>query len=221
MAARRKSTVRVLLLAANPSNTGNLRLDLEARNIQEVLDRAEVASEVRYVTAVRPRDLPKKLRTFRPNFVHFSVHGARNEGIILDDASGRATIVPEEALASLFQLFRGVKCVFLNSCYSSTQAAIIAKFVPYVIGMREAISDSAAMEFSFGFYQAISDGETIPFAFRYGVTAIRLANISTEWHVPELFRTPSRSKRTMPIESAPPQHPQTPGDLKVRTPDVE
>jgi CHAT domain len=203
MAARRKSTVRVLLLAANPSNSGNLRLDQEARDIQEVLDRAEVVAEVRYVTAVRPRDLPKKLRAFRPNFVHFSGHGEKSEGIILENASGRATIVPEDALASLFQLFRGVKCVFLNSCYSNTQAAIIAKYVPYVIGMREAISDSAAMEFSFGFYQAISDGETIPYAFRYGVTAIRLANISTEWHIPELFRTPSRSKQRGPLDQRP------------------
>jgi tetratricopeptide (TPR) repeat protein len=192
MQTRRRQAIRILLLAANPLNTTTLRLDHEARDIQEVLERAEVPSEVRHFTAVRARDIPRKLRTFRPNFVHFSGHGEKDKGIVLEDVSGRASFVPHDALASLFKLFKPVKCVILNSCYSHAQSISIVEHVPYVIGMSEAIGDKAATEFAFGFYQAIGDGASIPSAFEYGKTAIRLANLSNHSQVPILLRKEKR-----------------------------
>ncbi len=187
MPLRSAKIVRILVLAANPSDTSPLRLDQEIRDIREALERAEVKSEVANVTAVRPRDLPRKLRKFRPTFVHFSGHGERERGILLENADGRASAVSGGALASLFQLVKGVKCVLLNSCYSRDQAEVIAGYVPYVIGMKEEIDDKIAIEFAFGFYQAIADGESIPSAFDYGKIAVRLANLSTEFNTPVLI----------------------------------
>ena len=57
--------------------------------------------------------------------------------------------VSTEALAGLFALFASsVECVVLNACYSAVQAEAIAEHIPHVIGMSQAISDQAAMEFA-------------------------------------------------------------------------
>jgi hypothetical protein len=183
-----------LLLSANPLDTETIRLDEEARTIEEVLAQAQILPEVYYATALRPRDLPKKLRTVRPHFVHFSGHGKENKGIVLENDQGLAQLIPQEALSWLFRLVKGVKCVFLNCCYSDSQAEAIAQYVPYVIGTKDAISDRAAIEFSFGFYQAIGDGETVPSAFEFGKNAIALEDYLDESSIPILFRRKTRKK---------------------------
>ena len=121
-----------------------------------------------------------------PNIIHFSGHG-KQEGIILQDESGRPKTVTAEALASLFNLFKdSVKCVFLNSCYSEHQAKAIKLHIPYVIGMKTGISDKAAIAFSTGFYKAIGAGREIPFAFELGITAIKLEGGSDD-NIPVLL----------------------------------
>jgi hypothetical protein len=71
----------------------------------------------------------------------------------LSQPIGQAKFVDAEALAGLFKLFADrVQCVILNACYSEVQAEAIARYIPYVIGMSEAIGDRAAIEFSVGFY---------------------------------------------------------------------
>ena len=186
MPSRRHEKIRILFLAANPLDTEALRLDHEAREIGEVLDRANIDCDIHF--AVRTRDIPHALRRFRPNFVHFSGHGEKDKGIVLESASGRANFVPKQALAQLFQIFQGVKCVVFNSCYSREQARVVAQHVPFVIGMSQEISDEAAIEFAFGFYHAIRDGVDIPKAFEYGKLAVGLTDeIADEFDVPVLF----------------------------------
>ena len=90
---------------------------------------------------------------------------------------GQSNVVTLEALAGLFELFRGVECVLLNTRYSEAQAEAIAKSVDYVIGMDQEIGDQAAIEFSKAFYDAIGVGESIEFAYKLGCNAIRLIGI--------------------------------------------
>ena len=181
-----REKIKILFLAANPLDSRALRLDQEAREIGEVLDRANIACEVHF--AVRTRDIPHALRRFWPNFVHFSGHGEKDKGIILEDASGHAIFVQKQALARVFQIFEGVKCVVFNSCHSREQARVVAQHVPFVIGMSQKISDKAAIEFAFGFYQAVRDGEDIAKAFEYGKLAVGLTyGIADEIDVPVLY----------------------------------
>ena len=61
-----------------------------------------------------------------------------------------------DTLAGFFELFADkLECVVLNACYSEIQAEVIAKHIPYVIGMKKAIGDTAAIEFSVAFYDAL------------------------------------------------------------------
>jgi len=66
----------------------------------------------------------------------------------------------------------------LNGCYSKAQANEIAKHIPYVIGMNQAIGDKAAIAFAVGFYDALGAGRSIEFAYNFGCTAIQLEGIA-------------------------------------------
>lgn len=67
--------------------------------------------------------------------------------------------------------------MLLNACYSEIQANAIAKHIDYVIGMKKAIDDFAAITFAIGFYQALGAGRSIEEAYKCGCTLIRLRNI--------------------------------------------
>lgn len=170
----------ILILAANPRDTTQLRLDQEVRDIEEALERAEHRDQfvLKSKLAVRPRDIQRAMLDIKPSIVHFSGHGAGDEGLVFEDNAGLVKQVDGEALAGLFELFADqVECVVLNGCYSEVQAKAIAEHINYVIGMKKAIGDKAAIEFAVGFYDALGAGEPVKFAYKFGCAAIRLARI--------------------------------------------
>ncbi|KYC35890.1 hypothetical protein WA1_48630 [Scytonema hofmannii PCC 7110] len=174
---------KILILAANPKGTSQLRLDEELREIEQGLQRARQREqfEIKSALAVRSRDIHRSILDFKPNIVHFSGHGAGLDGLIFEDETGQAKLVDALALARLFKLFGNrVKCVVLNACYSEIQAKAIAQHIDYVIGMRQAVGDKAAIEFAVGFYDALGAGESIEFAYELGCTLIQIQGIAEE-----------------------------------------
>lgn len=169
----------ILILAANPKDTRKLRLDEEVREIENGLERAKNREQfvLEDKLAVRPRDVQRAMLDLNPQIVHFSGHGAGDEGLIFEDETGQTKLVDGEALAGLFELFPKVECVVLNGCYSEIQAQAIAQHVEYVSGMKKAIGDKAAIEFAVGFYDALGSGRPVEFAYKLGCAAIRLAGI--------------------------------------------
>jgi hypothetical protein len=100
---------------------------------------------------------------------------------MFEDEAGQPKLVSAEAISSLFALFSDqVECVVLNACYSETQAKAIAQHIPYVVGMKRAIGDKAAIEFAIGFYDAILAGRDVEFAYKLGCSAIQMAGIPEE-----------------------------------------
>jgi len=166
----------ILLLAANPKGTQSLRLQEEEREIRERLRLAGYGkTPINSTGATRPRDVQQAMLDFKPQIVHFSGHGAGQEGLVFEDKIGQEKVVGSEALADLFRLFSNrVECVVLNACYAKFQAEAIAQHIDYVIGMSKAIGDKAAIEFSVGFYSALGSGEPIEFAYEMGCNAILL-----------------------------------------------
>ncbi len=210
----------ILIFAANPKATSQLRLDQEVRDIAEGLKlsihRDNFALDARW--AVRPRDMQRAMLEKNPRIVHFCGHSEGHsslisegkdpqnvdrklvavtegeifpdiaEGLVLEDEAGQAKLVDGASLASLFKLFADqVECVILNSCFSQVQAEAIAQYIPYVVGMNQAIGDKAAIEFAVGFYDALGAGRSIEFAYELGCSAIRLAGIA-EYLTPVLIK---------------------------------
>lgn len=167
----------VLLLAANPKNSSQLRLSEEVREIDEGLTKRSRYREqfkLESKLAVRQRDFYRHMLDIQPQIVHFSGHGAGEDGIVLEDETGNATFVQADMLASMFKLFasKGVECVLFNACYSEVQAEAVSQYIPYVIGMNKPIGDKAAIDFAVAFYDALGAGETMEFAFELGCSQL-------------------------------------------------
>ncbi|NET32666.1 MAG: CHAT domain-containing protein [Cyanothece sp. SIO1E1] len=171
---------KILVLAANPLDTTRLRLPKEVREIQAGLalsdgcDRFEVISQ----WAVQPDDLRRALLKYEPQIVHFSGHGAGEQGLVFESETGQAKQVSGQALSRLFRLCPSVECVLLNACYSQVQAEAIVQHIDYVVGMTQAIGDRAAIKFAVGFYDALGYGRPVPEAYEFGLAAIDLEGIN-------------------------------------------
>lgn len=173
---------KILILSANPKDTARLGLDVEVREIEEALELAinRDAFEVIKKSAVRVTDLRRALLKYRPHIVHFSGHGAGEQGLVLENDVGQMHLVSTEALAGLFKALEPdeVECVLLNACYSEVQASAIHQSVDCVIGMNQPIGDKAAIQFSEGFYDALGAGSAYDKAFEIGCSAIALEGSS-------------------------------------------
>ncbi len=170
--------VRILFLAANPTDTDPLRLGEEVRTIDERLREADYRDQLDLVPhfAVRLEDLSKSLLRYKPHLVHFSGHGSPSGAIILEDASGQSSEVSPKALGDLFGILReNLRCVVLNACYSATQAKEVTDGIDCVIGTTRRISDPAAIRFAGGFYTGLGYGKSIATAFALGQNEIDLA----------------------------------------------
>ncbi|MEN8445478.1 MAG: pentapeptide repeat-containing protein, partial [Cyanobacteria bacterium J06555_13] len=193
----------ILILAANPKGTTSLRLSEEARDLQTGLERSRYRDyfTIHQRWAVTTTDVRRALLDCKPSIVHFSGHGLGSEildgklsssrkahavsetsveveGLLFENESGQSQLVAAEALADLFSLFSNhVECVVLNACFSEKQANAISFYIPYVVGMRRAIGDQAAIKFSLGFYDALLAGESVNFAYRLGCNAIQLEGL--------------------------------------------
>ena len=177
----------ILILASSPVNEARLRLDKEVREINEGLRRSQKRDQFKIEQrwAVQTDDLRRALLDTEPQIVHFCGHGTGSEGILVEDNDGHSKLVSTEALASLFELCADhVECVLLNACYSEVQADAIVQHIAHVIGMSDAIGDTAAIKFSTGFYDAIGAGKSIEDAYKFGCNAIQLENIP-EYLIPK------------------------------------
>ncbi|NJR18093.1 MAG: CHAT domain-containing protein [Calothrix sp. CSU_2_0] len=205
---------KILVLSANPKGTKPLRLDEEIREIKEGLRLAKKRDsfEIESASAVRDIDIHRSILNYNPQIIHFSGHGAEEEGLIFEDNTGQPKLVDAEALAGLFELFADeVKCVLLNACYSEIQAQAIAQHIDYVIGMSKQIGDKAAIKFAVGFYDGMGAGRDVEFAYKLGCRVIRMAGIQ-EHLTPKLLRKQDlrgASINITPVQPSPPEDART------------
>lgn len=175
--------IKLLVLAANPTDTDPLRLGLEVRMIESRIRSSSGASKftVRSAWAVTADELMYQLNSFEPNIVHFVGHGNQNGEIFLEGESGQSKPVSPDALARVFASFgRWLQVVVLNACYSATQAQSLSDKVDAVIGMVDSVSDDAAIEFSASFYRALSFGRSVQEAFDQATAALMLHGLPDE-----------------------------------------
>lgn len=194
--------IKILILTANPSNTDRLRLDQEVREIEAELLRAKSRDAFELISkwAVRVDDLARALLDHNPQIIHFSGHGGGEDGLALEDDTGKLQLVKTEALTRLFKLARNtVKCVLLNACYSQVQATSIHQHIDCVIGMNTAIGDKAAIQFASKFYQALAAGRSFQYAYDFACTILDLSG-STESSTPQLL---NRNEADNPLAIAP------------------
>jgi Effector-associated domain 11/CHAT domain len=194
----------ILVLTANPSETTEIRIDIEIREIRTAILKAQFhdSFNLQQAHAVRVNDLHDLLLYHKPQIVHFSGHGSSAGEIILENVAREdqqnlreielkgtknrviknSGHVSAQALGKTFAALKhyGVRCVVLNACYSQKQAEAIAEHVGCVIGMSKAIGDSSAISFATSFYRALAYGENLQTAFELGKAEIDLEGLGEE-----------------------------------------
>ncbi len=221
----------LLILAANPKGTERLRLDEEVKKIEQGLERSKRRDQFKLVVkwAVTDDDLRRAMLDNEPEIVHFSGHGVGSGhgdsgrdfvteredgtgGLAFENDSGQVQLITGDALARLFELCAdSVKCVVLNACYSEAQANAIAEHIDYVVGMKKAIGDEAAIKFAVGFYDALGAGRDVEKAFKFGCIAIDLKGI------PE-YLTPVLKKKSISATIPTAPSPSVPGSGTATVP---
>jgi hypothetical protein len=189
MASPHPANVVILFLAADPANGIHLKLDDEARAIEQRIRASDYRDTLILLTkwAVRPDDLLQYLNQHKPHVVHFSGHASRSEEIVLVADDGQPKPVDKRALRSLFHTLRdNIRIVVLNACFSRPQAEAIAEDIDCTVGMKEAIGDKAAITFSAAFYRALGFGRSVKNSFDQGVAAMQLEGIGED-STPELL----------------------------------
>ena len=166
---------KILILAANPRQ--DLDLKHEIHILKSVIERSQVDDEfeVKIGFGVSSSEIQRLFLEHQPRIVHFCGHGAGEQGLVFEDDEESGKFVSNEALSDLFKHFANqVECVLLNACYSDIQATEISHQITYVIGMKQAFRDDAAIVFTRGFYQALAYRESIENAYNLGCNAIKL-----------------------------------------------
>ena len=190
----------ILVLAANPT-TAQLQLDEEVRNIRAALERSKDRDRFKLETrsAVRWKDVRRAIEDLQPEVVHFSGHGAGEEGLLLEDEEGGGVrYVSADALRRMFELFPCVECVVLNACYSEVQARAIYRHVSCVIGMSLSVGDRAARDFAEAFYDGLGAGRVYGEAFDLGLSGI--ANDVEVWTPMRLWRKTEQPTQAIELE---------------------
>jgi hypothetical protein len=181
--------IKVLLLAANPVDTGTLRLGNEARAIFDQVEMGSRRQEFEIINqlAVRASDLQRILFKYEPDIVHFSGHGSKVGEIVLQDDLGHSKQVKKEALTRLFTLHKGnIRVVFLNACFSKDQATAISDVIDYTIGTNKEVGDNAAIVFAAAFYRALAFDRSVNFAFESAQAELDVQSIKGS-DTPEFF----------------------------------
>lgn len=167
----------VLFFATNPIGTSQLRLDEEARAIQEMIRKSEHRDSISFETrwAVRPLDILQAINEINPDIVHFSGHGAETGELVLENIDGSPRLVSTEAITQTIMASSDkIQLLFFNACFSSEQAESVVKCVDVAVGMSKAIGDRAACVFAAQFYSALGFGCSVQRAFNQAKAALIL-----------------------------------------------
>lgn len=167
----------ILFLAANPLDTGQLRLGDEVKGIQKAFERAKNRDNFSLQSrwAVTIDELALALQEFEdgPLILHFAGHG-EDDAIYLEGDDHNKVRVEGAALRDFLALFPTIQCVVLNACYSEDLAAALAEAVPCVIGMKVAVANTAAIDFSVAFYDGVGKSTDYKRAFDLAVGRLKL-----------------------------------------------
>ena len=139
-------------MAATPDDKIYVNVVKEGTEIQQTLDGQRDKFQFFHSLGITKDHFLDDLERYRPDILHFSGHGTEYSSLVFQDGDELSSEQLEKTFQSL--PFK-ISVVFLNACYSKQQARSISKYVDYIIGMKKAVSDEAAIIFSSKFYKSL------------------------------------------------------------------
>jgi Effector-associated domain 1/CHAT domain len=156
----RTAPVRVLVIGASPSDPDlpYVRADREAHVIDAVARPDRI--EVKTVVGAEATDL-EKVRTFRPDILHFVCHG-EDGCLIFNDTRGEADPVEAERIVELLRHYRAedgvrLRAIVLAACDGQTLVPFFTDVADVVIGHRGKLADPCGEAFARQLYRLLGD----------------------------------------------------------------
>jgi len=181
--------VDILFMGIGPTDESRLRLDQEAREIENRIRSSDFRDCFNFKSkwAVRVDDFFQYLNEIKPHIVHFSGHGSSCGGMAFEDASGNAKIVSPRALAEALSTMKdNIQVVVFNACHSHLVAKEISNNIDCSIGMLDSINDESAIQFSAAFYRSLGFGKSVSRAFREARSSLIMEGLPGD-HLLELY----------------------------------
>lgn len=179
--------LKILMLTANPAGSTKLNLDREYATIMQKLQ-GENMFNILLKKAVSGDEFREFTQQEEPAILHFSGHGkdGKYKGIVVqNNEKNEEELIHTAGLKALFKRFKKrfkIQVVVLNACHTQEQAAVISKYVDYVIGTNVDIGDTKASAFSSGFYFQLAEENSMDIedAFDSGRTAAVMKGAAEE-----------------------------------------
>lgn len=181
--------ITVLFMAANPTDTPKLRLDEEARLIQEKIRLSEFRDSVHFESrwAMRSSDILQAINETNPTIIHFSGHGSPAGDLALLNPDGSTKIVTKEAITmAMATASDTIRLVVFNACFSEAQAKNVVEYIEAAIGMSDSIRDDTAYTFAAQLYSSIGFGRSLQASFNQAQAELLLEGIQGE-NIPQLY----------------------------------
>lgn len=175
--------ITVLFMSSNPIDTQPLRLDEEARVIQEKIRLAQYRGSVNFESrwATRASDILQAINETNPTVVHFSGHGTNTGELILQNPDGSMKLVTKEAISQTMATASDtIRLIVFNTCFSQAQAESVVEHIEAAIGMSDSIGDEAARVFAAQLYSSIGFGCSLQISFNQAIAALLLEGIPEE-----------------------------------------
>ena len=188
-------------MAAAPDDKIYVNVVKEGTEIQQTLDGQQDKFQFFHSLGITKDHFLDDLERYRPNILHFSGHGTEYSSLVFQDGDELSSEQLEKTFQSL--PFK-ISVVFLNACYSKHQVRSISKYVDYIIGMKKAVSDEAAIIFSSKFYKSLLKNINYKEAYSDAITYLSYY-LESESSIPKLITShgfDSISKISKPTTTA-------------------
>lgn len=180
--------INILFLGLAPTDTPNIRLDKETREIESKIRASEYRDAFNFHSkwAVRTSDLFQHIHQIKPDVLHISGHGSPSGEIAFEDDNGRSRMVtPLQLSTALSSIESDIKIALFNLCYSNEAAKKLVDHFTCSVGLTGPIADESAVTFAASFYLSLGFGKSVVAAFREARAALVLEGLPGD-HLLEL-----------------------------------
>jgi Tfp pilus assembly protein PilF len=205
-AIARPKRLRILAVAANPTDGPPLAVERERANLEAAWKGQERKVEIVVLQRGGVEEIRQALLAAPFHILHFMGHGSFDAGngegaLVFERSDGTGQPFEGRRLAQLLHDFESLRLVVLNACHTAqavgrhgpnpfagVASSLVMGGMPAVVAMSGPVSDLAAVAFSRTFYQRLTAGDPIEAALTEGRLAIQRVDPGEgAWATPTLF----------------------------------
>jgi tetratricopeptide (TPR) repeat protein len=205
-AIARPRRLRILAVAASPTDYPSLAVARERANLEEAWQGQEKSVEIVFLQRGGVEEMRQALLEKPFHILHFMGHGKFDAGssegaLCFERCDGTSQVLDGRRLAQLLHDFESLRLVVLNACHTAVAvgtrgpnpfagvaSSLVMGGVPAVVAMSGPVSDRAAVSFSRALYRRLAAGDAIEEAVTEGRLAIQRAEAKDgAWATPALF----------------------------------